>query len=251
MRAERLAWGVRVAVTVCAAALVAAAAPLTGVAAAVAGCAGGVVLVAVAPGEALVAALFPSGRAGPSRVERAVYGLALSLACAALGGFLLNLLPGGLRTTSWAILLGGIAVAAASVAAARHDTGPPLPRMRLPRRQAVLVTAAAVLAAAAVTTATVGAARLPGRSFAELWMIRADAATARIGVHSDTHGSQAYVLSLSRGGVQVRRWTITLVPGETWRTTVPAPPRAGLRATLYRDTSTIPYRHVTLRPPAR
>ena len=253
MGSERAAWGRRAAAVACSVALVTVSAVAAGVPALVPGIVGGAALL-VLPGEALLAALFPRTArrvAGPRAVERAVWMVALGLACAALGGLVLNLLPGGIGRVSWAVWLAGVDVAAASVALARHDTGPVLPRVRLPRRQTAMITAAAVLASAAVATAAVGAARVPGPSFAELWMVRGDHATARLGVRSDAHRKQAYWLALSHGDGRLTWWYVTLAPGETWRTAVMAPPRRTLRATLYLGTGDRPYRQVSLRPPAR
>jgi uncharacterized membrane protein len=88
-------------------------------------------LVLVLPGYALVAAAFPE--AGRSLAERLLYGVGLSLAVAALGGFALNLTPWGLRAEAWATLLGGIALAACAIAWARRrrgDAAPELPTTR-------------------------------------------------------------------------------------------------------------------------
>src|SRR2546421_12992924 len=61
-------------------------------------------LVFVLPGYTLTEALFHKRSLDDS--HRLVLSLALSLAIDILGGFILNMLPGGLQAISWTVLLG-------------------------------------------------------------------------------------------------------------------------------------------------
>src|SRR5207237_870137 len=79
-------------------------------------------LALIYPGYALVAAAAPDGM---DAVETAVAALGMSLVCVVLGGVILHLMPWGIQTTSWVILLTGVTLIASVAAAARgrHAAG--------------------------------------------------------------------------------------------------------------------------------
>ncbi|HET9899595.1 MAG TPA: DUF1616 domain-containing protein, partial [Actinomycetes bacterium] len=70
------------------------------------------------PGYALTAALFPRPTIGA--LERLTLSISLSLAGATLGAVVLNATPRGIHSDSWALLLGGVTLAATAVAIRRR-----------------------------------------------------------------------------------------------------------------------------------
>ena len=74
------------------------------------------------PGYAFSAALLPDGRTGLA--ERLALSIGLSIAIAALGGLLLNVLPAGLTAGSWRLLLLGVTLTAAAFAFLRRNARP-------------------------------------------------------------------------------------------------------------------------------
>lgn len=220
----------------------------------------GALLVLVAPGYAMQAALFPQAPSGPA--TRWLLTLGTSLCIAVLGGFLLNAAPLGLTPMAWTLLLGAVTVAAGAVAISLR--GPtPLPSLRpaLPSpRNAAFWGAAVVVVVAAFVIDLRSAATQPRPGFTQLWLLPASGApagTVRLGVRNEEGGDTVYEVRLQSGGRTVQRWpAITLKPDESWGATVALPAGAGaagpVEVDLYRggDTSA-PYRHAILSPGSR
>lgn len=227
-------------------------------------------LVLVVPGYALTLALLPRLRLGAG--ERLVLSLGLSLALAALGGFVLNWTPWGLRPQPWAVLLALTTLASGAVAGARRAVparvgvpegrgapGSPVAmhpssgsRAPLP---ALLLALATVVAGAAWWTARGGAVQQASAGFTQLWVLPAaggDALTVRLGVHSREPAPVSYRLRLEVEGALIREWpAVTLDPGEQWEAVATLSPSQGaagpIKAVLYRaDAPATAYRHVLL-----
>lgn len=244
----------------------------------------GVSLVLFLPGYAIILALFPhrsndgGNGAVPSepsitRTERLAWTIGLSMGLAALGAFLLNLLPGGLNRTSWLIFLGSATVIAGAVAKARQrvantadaavlaapvnaGTTPAIqksqPRLENGRAAAAFV-AAALIAVLALWIARSSEDSVPHPGFTQLWLVpqtatreATTATTAELGVHSLEEGDRRYRLVLQHEGKVVDTWAFVLRPGDAWRQRVDLQPRHPVEAQLYRDRDQTPYRHVTL-----
>jgi uncharacterized membrane protein len=219
-------------------------------------------LVLLFPGYALTAASFPGG-SGPrlGTAERAVLTLGLSLAAAAAGGLVLAQTPWRLRAGPWAVLLGGIVLAASAVALARRsnvpgagpdtgDNGPktndesaphrpvrPSPAVLRPTLQALVLALAGLVAVGALVIAARGAvAQQRAATFTQLWLVPARGAQhapgagpndVRLGLRSLEARTTTYRLELLVGGVTMREWpAIELDPGEDWAATLPLPPVA-------------------------
>ncbi len=104
-------------------------------------------LVLFLPGYALSAALLPDGRTGLA--ERIAFSLGLSIAVAALGGLVLNRLPGGLNPGSWRLMLLALTLGAAGFAYWRRGRdgvmGPGPLATQISMREAALFSAAALV----------------------------------------------------------------------------------------------------------
>jgi hypothetical protein len=242
----------------------------------------GVPLVLVLPGHAVLAALRPLGSLGslgsrrsrPSRqggvqggeapVERWAWTVALSVAVAVLGAFLLDLVPGGLSRTNWLVLLGGTTVLAGAVAVGRGFFDPARPgvdpavhgtradRMRVRSwRATATFGVAAVVASAAVWLGVSSAAAVPDPGFAQLWLVAgANPGAAEIGVHSYEERDQRFRLELrAEDGTVAQTWTFPLHPGDEWRQDVELQPGRTSTAELYRGDDPAPYRRVWQRAP--
>jgi hypothetical protein len=214
-------------------------------------------LVLLLPGWAITAAIF-AGRTLET-AERVLFSLGLSLAVGALGGIVLNCLPFGLRTLPWALLLGGITLAAGAVWLVRrrqpsivstHESGA-APWMRsLPL---LALAGAIVMGSAAI--AVVAAVEQPSAGFTQLWLLPAGAAdhpSVLLGVKSAETRPTHYTLVLMQGGVAVSQWRSTdVAPGQQWYATIALPSAREIsgvvEARLYRDQApAVVYRRVWL-----
>jgi hypothetical protein len=207
--------------------------------------AAGLALVALCPGYALVAALFPGQR--PGWPERAALSLGLSLALAALGTVALNQTPWGLQAGAWAGLLGGLTLAGSLIAAARRAMASPV--LELTRRQgrALRLPHLAMLGLAALlTTAALALTRAPQpatdvEGYTVLWLAPvagSGAPAVRLGVDSNEFEATSYSLTLTEAGRPVEAWpNLTLAPGDQWEQVVELPagePGEAVEARLYR-----------------
>jgi uncharacterized membrane protein len=174
-------------------------------------------LVLVLPGYALVAAVFPDASRSPS--ERLLYGVGVSLAVAALGGFALNLTPWGLRADAWATLLGGVALVACAVAWARRGGGPAAPELPSARASwgaRALVSLAALIAVGAVAVAAAGAAGQSWPGFTQFWLLPAETAApyaVRVGVINREGAATRYLLRVTQADQRLYEESIALEPG--------------------------------------
>lgn len=219
----------------------------------------GLALVLVLPGYAMVAAIFPDR--APEMPQRLLIIVGLSIAVTILGGYTLNLTPWGLRPESWAVLLGGVTLAALAVAALRRRGHPTAgvwqpSSMHLGTRQWLLLGLAALNVTGAVVVAQVGAEKAPHTQFTQLWISEGEqqgTRVAHIGVSNQEQTALEYRLTVDVGATRITEWpSFTLGPGEKWEAAASLPAaqttNQTVYATLYRqDHPAAIYRQVTLR----
>lgn len=176
-------------------------------------------LALLAPGYAIVAATFARRTIGWHRI--ALLSVALSLATLAIGSFVLNYAPGGVRGVSWAILLPLVTVACCRAAALRRRE--PLsfgwPKPAFGRLNTAFALGGLALAAAALVLAMTTVPAENARGFTQLWVTPAAGgarASAEVGVGSEEQHETSYILRTRLGRDSrpvVRRFTLR--PGES------------------------------------
>lgn len=213
----------------------------------------GLPLVFVAPGYALVCAVFsPDAIDGP---ERVVVTCGLSLTIAALGSLLLHWTPWGLGSEAWAGLLGGITLGCSALAwrRRRQTPAPPARRPQIDLRSGLLLVVAAFVLVGVIGMAGVGAQTQPNTPFTQLSMLpdpaTSNAVVLRLG--NFENATTGYLLQLNVAGSTVAEWSpLELQAGQQWTGTaaLPAVPTATtVEAVLYRlDQPNTVYRRVTL-----
>ena len=220
----------------------------------------GIALFLALPGYALSLALHALRPHG--FVDRLLISLGLSLALCILGGMVLNLTPFGLRTSSWALLLSGVTLAACFIAYwLRRGQGVTvvLPRVihGFSSLQALMLGLALVIMTGAVIFSSANASVGSGPGFTQLWILPEHAAgqtpAVQIGVTNMEVASTSYNVVMAVDGVEVDEWQLlNLKPKESWQTTASlANAEVGVanevQVTLYRlDAPQTPYRHVLL-----
>lgn len=189
--------------------------------------------VLVAPGYAIVAAVFP--KRGLGGVETLLFSIGVSVAVATLGGLALNWTPWGLRTEVWVVFLAAVALGAGGVAIARRGgLSTTLPVARLPHtgsgpilRVGVPLLATALVLAVATGVSVTGAIHQPRKGFTQLWILPASghkASAVRLGLANRESATTRYLLRLTAGGHTVREWrALNLTPGASWQATVTLP----------------------------
>jgi len=218
--------------------------------------AAGAVLALVLPGYALTMLVSP--RRGLGRAELALGTLAGSLVVSALGGLLLDGLPGHMGRGEWAALLALVTVAASAGAAAwparplaadRAQAAAPSVTPS-PRGALVLNVALAIVAAALVAGAILVARHAANRSpaFSELSTLPATAGpTPRFSIRlaSHEHTPTAFTIVAVQDGRPTGSWRVRLNPGGRTRI-LTGPVRASsrrLRVNVYRGHRAQVYLH--------
>jgi uncharacterized membrane protein len=219
-------------------------------------------LVLVLPGYALSCALFAKQPAGIP--ERVIFSLGLSLSIVILCGLLLNLTPFGMHARSWAVLLGGITIAASAIALVRRrgQSGPVsgwsgIGRFGFTFRQGLLLGLAALVVGGAVVVSVIGAEQQPRPGFTQLWILPSGGASTknavRLGVSNMETTAMDYRLDVNIDGKVVKEWpSINLHPEGKWEVTFVLPStnpagNAKVEADLYRtDVPGKIYRSVVL-----
>jgi uncharacterized membrane protein len=184
--------------------------------------------VLVLPGYALAAVIFPPGELDAG--TRIVLVVIFSMAVLALGGMIVQAaVP--LGTVAYAVLLALATIGCSAGAMRRRALGsfPPfeLSRPQLPGYASIAGLLVAILiAAAAIGIATAGQHRqLERERFTTLWILPRGSGedfSARIGVASHEPTRLRFHLRASQGGRALRRWNLTLAPGDEWQATLPA-----------------------------
>jgi uncharacterized membrane protein len=171
------------------------------------------------PGYAIAAACF--SRSSLDRPRFLLVSLVLSLSTLALGGLVLNYMPGGIRPLSWALLLLAVTGAGCWVATRRRPAGASpartsRPSWPKPAAAALLLGGLAAATAALVLSATtVPADDVVG--YTELWALPAGGAESRevqVGVRSQEQATVPYDLLIRVGKRPLVRREFSLEPGE-------------------------------------
>lgn len=174
-------------------------------------------LVLFLPGYAIAALVFPPGSVGPA--ERGIYAVTLSIAVAAVGGLVLQLVI-GLDRASWAVLLVVITLLCA-VPGVRLGRYPKPRRPRLPWALPLVMVAfaaAGLVSALAVVSAHDGQRDSSARTnFTDFWMVPARTAAAPegsfvVGLRSHEREPSRYLLRLSHDGRLLHEREVVLGP---------------------------------------
>lgn len=188
------------------------------------------------PGYAIASAAFGPQRLDPQRLAMLILLCGLSLLC--LGGIVLNFLPGGIRTVTWALLLVLVVLATAWAAALRRGRpdGPPSgwTRPRLRGADVACVVLAAVLVVGALVFAYTPLPASKAAGYTALWMLPAkDAAgpALEVGVISAQQERQHYRLEARIGeNGKPKRYHLALDPAEERVFELPLSTPAGKKA---------------------
>ncbi len=214
-------------------------------------------LVLFLPGYALAANLFAPRTVG--WIERAVYAITLSIATAAAGGLLIQIVL-DLGRDVWALFLVAVTVYAALRAPNEEAT-----RLRWPRAipwtlpvATVAFAVAALLAALAIASAGQGLRDAQAKiRFTDFWLLPANASTVpvdgeqlEVGLRSHEGRPVRFGLRLSSDGLVISRQSLKLRGGEEWKRAffvAGAPRGVPVVATLSREG--VPYRRLDVVPP--
>lgn len=219
-------------------------------------------LVFILPGYALTSALF--ARQASGMTERLVMSLGVSLILVISGGLVLNLTPSGLLPGSWAVLLGGITLAASVVTLVRRrgQNVSAIPSwgsrdVGLTFRQGLLLGLATIVACAALALSIIGAEQQSYPGFTQLWILPATGVNAKnsvlLGVRNMEKTEMDYRLVVNMGSKVIKQWpSLDLKSGENWEATLAIVQSSHtgstmVEAILYRlNAPTTVYRHVEL-----
>ncbi len=213
-------------------------------------------LVLILPGYALAAILFPLRTISPA--ERGVYTVGLSIAVAAIGGLLIQLVL-DLDRQIWAAFLATVTIAAAVRGLRGHDRAWSLPSLAtMPRSlpaAVALFAIAAVIAGMAIASAGKGLREAQSKvRFTDFWLLPAGpgpgTAGVTVGLRSHEGHPVHYTVRLSRGGAPIATEPLTLQAGQKWEGTFALAQASGegpVLARLSRDG--LPYRHLDITPP--
>ncbi len=209
------------------------------------------------PGYAIVVAVFARRRL--DRLGLGLLSVGLSLAVLALGSLVLNYMPGGIRSGSWALLLFLVVLGACRAAAltrpAREAPKLDRPRFSPSRSEAGLLAAGVVAGIVAMVVAFLPMSAGNAVGYSEMWIQPLDtrrAAGVEIGVGNRTHGRSNYELRVRFGGrtpTTVREFALDPGEDELLRlfSAAPMPGRPlPVAATLFRQSKPDrPYRRVS------
>jgi hypothetical protein len=157
----------------------------------------------------------------------------------------LNWSPWGLKAATWAVLGGGITLAASLAAVWRRgrmrSSGPTLPSIG--SGQLALLAVAALMTVGAVSLSRAPVYPPDVQGYTMLWLTPdSDGVPTRLrlGVRSAELTTQSYRLEVTASGATIADWPeITVAPGQTWETTtmVEGLPTANspIEARLYRN----------------
>ena len=196
---------------------------------------------------------------GLSASHRFTFSLGLSIAIDILGGFLLNVLPMGLRTQSWVVMLSCLALIFTLIilylrkdnphtsaqrgyrsippVGSQEDprggtsSGPQGDRKAFPYISQVGISAgvafglAAVLVVLSLFYATRGVAEQPRPGFTQLWMLPATQTgqhcTVQVGIHSFENASVSYHALMTVNNTQTMSWSALVLTSDTvWERSV-------------------------------
>jgi uncharacterized membrane protein len=218
-------------------------------------------LVLLVPGGLLVMML-PSRPADP--FFQLALAVGLSIALCIMVGLLLNALPQGIDSRSWACALGLMSVTEAVVVTVQRvragvtlsDSlssilGPAGPKAAVFAAIAVLAILGGLVAIVAWERSDAEAAN-SAEEFSELWVQPASSGAVVVGVHSDTSGTKSFRLSVNAPGKPTESFTFTLKSQQTWTHEIPVPPHTTARVliSLFSGSSSQPSERVSYQPSA-
>ncbi len=221
----------------------------------------GILLVLLLPGYALTAAAIP-GRP-PSWAELIVCTLGCSLVCSILCALVLDVLPGKMGRTEWALALALIVLAAVAAALVRDRGGAPTaipvaPRTRVrrtPAARTLLQGAIGFLALATALAAVLLARHAADRAepFTELGAVPLSSRPGSpilVQLESHERGPRSFVLTVTGDGRPRLREGLRLAPGDERRLLLKAPPRSSRRVvvSLTRPGAAVPFLHAVVFP---
>ena len=163
-------------------------------------------------------------------VYKFILSLGLSLAIDILSGFILNILPTGLRAISWAVFLGLLTLVFSLLIVyfrrryLRQERYFLTFRFRI--HDYVLTGLAILIAILSVQYSAVSANQQPYPGFTQLWLLPPTQTTAtctlHLGVRSFESTSVTYRIVLRENSAQVQTWSsVMLAPQEQWNRDVP------------------------------
>ena len=186
--------------------------------------AGAILLTSLLPGYAVTAALF--SRPKMAALERVVLSISLSLAFAAIGAVVLNLIPNGIRGDTWALLLGGITLAGCAVAARIHHGGPRFnwavgrwgPVLRRSTVPTLMLALAAAITFGAFQVAAQGARNQGQVPFTQVWLLpTTDPGSVTLGIRNvDQEPLIVRVVVVVNEEPKAEWPSIAIGPDETW-----------------------------------
>jgi uncharacterized membrane protein len=183
-------------------------------------------LALVLPGYAIAAASFAHHRLEGPRLG--LVSLALSLATLVIGALVLNYMPGGIRSVSWALLLAIVIVGCCSAAALRRPEAGPAASWRLPRLKRIDAALLFAGLAAAVAGVVLAQTNLPAKEaigYTQLWVLPeggAEATEVQVGVGNQEQHTVPYDLLVRIGDAPLIRRSFVLDPGERRVVRLPA-----------------------------
>ncbi|HTK08031.1 MAG TPA: hypothetical protein VL485_12735 [Ktedonobacteraceae bacterium] len=174
--------------------------------------------------------------------------LACSLAMIIAGGFLLNLLPAGLRASTWSFFFAIIATIFSFwillLRRKRRGNIRTSMRFHLALHDALFLFCALILVVVSLTYTTVGTQQQPTATYTQLWMVPTQEHHQQwqmnLGLQNEESASLQYRLVLSVNGTVTKTWpTISLAPHHAWQQQVslaqPASNNAYVELRLYRS----------------
>ncbi len=197
------------------------------------------------PGYVLAEVLMPErARNVP---ERLLFSVGLSVVVVVLGGLILNLLPDGLQSGTWALLLGGIIIAECAWVSRRRyrvisredEQGV---RWAATAWQLCFAVIIVLIVEGSLAFTIYGATNQPHPGFTQLWILPGTAGrsndTVRFGIKSMEMATTSYNLTITENGKVIHQEDrITLNPDQAWESsiTIPAPSaKLPIKIFLYR-----------------
>ena len=201
------------------------------------------------PGYLILSALGAEGTF--TDVELVAVSVATTMAVLILGAQLLNLLPFGISTPGWIVLVGSLAVLATAVILRRRPLAPrgaprelaarPIPALSRTTIALLVMAIVATVFALVVSTAAVAVRTDPG--FTQLWLDAVGTDQVRVSVRSQELRPTSYRLKLS---TEREPRSLTLQPDQLWTIVVDRGNASEFRSVLYLDGQQTAYRQAWL-----
>ncbi|HWS83933.1 MAG TPA: DUF1616 domain-containing protein [Ktedonobacteraceae bacterium] len=215
-------------------------------------------LVFLLPGYALTQVL--SYQRSFDALHHLMLSIGLSLAIDIVSGFVLNMLPGGLQATSWAILLGlfttGCSVLGVYLRQKIHMQQASSWHIPFTFPNAMVLALAIVVTILSILYSVLGVMQQPHKLFTQLWLLPASqtrqSCAVQVGVQNFEATSTTYGVEMRINGVLMHTWLpVSLETQHSWEQQVSLTPGTadGMQITvqLYRVENTrVVYRKVNL-----